>query len=787
MKKVLKLVCFTLLMSMVSVYGQATVLKGIVKDNESKEVIPYATVVLKKENTIFKGVVTNEKGEFQINKIPKGNYNVEISFIGYVTSIKELLLKDSEKEKVLKDVFLFEDSVALETVEITAEKSTIIQKIDRKIIEIGKDLTSVGASASDIMSNIPSVSVNQDGEISLRGNENVRVLVDGKLTNNTAAELLQQIPSTSIKSIELITNPSAKYNPDGMSGIINIILKKNVNLGFNSSITSGVTFGQRTRFNNAFNFNYKTGKVNFFGNYGNRLGVQVTDGLITRTEEEVSQLTKNFNERNSHLVKAGVDYFVNEKNTISMYANYNKLEGGTDGSRDITYYNNPFNNFTQYGFLKSSSETVAYNLDFKHDLKKQGHYLELELNYNTLNRGNTNDFLYVGQSPIDDYLEQVSDERDNTILNIDYTNPLKENVFLEMGIETRIRNTNNIYKTNHMNFSDAVFKYDRDIFSFYTTFSQSFQKWKYNIGVRVEDYNVEAVFDEAVVDSVNFSDNLINVFPSGFISFTPDEDKKQTIQLNVGRRIDRPSLNQINPTRQISTPLTIIKGNPLLRPQFTNSIEVNYLRKINKGSINGGVFYRRAYDEINRIGYFDVDNPSIFVIDYENFDSNDMYGLEFSSRYRVLKWWSFNASFDVYSRNLKGVIESEDVSVSNSLLNFKMSHSFKLLDNVVFQLFSAYSGPQKVLQYELKDNFYLNTGLRYNFAKGRGSVNVNFNDVFKTRRFAFEAFRTILQEGEFKRDTHTVFFGFNYRFGGGKNKALQRKKREKNIKADKFL
>lgn len=777
------ILCFISFLSILKTQSQSASIFGVITDKN--EAIPYATIVLKENNNVVKGTITDDKGKFKLSKIQLGNYILEVQFIGYNIISKNVNIQKSSEKVNMNTIILEEDTVHLNEVEITTERSTITQKVDRKVITIGKDLSTVGASASDIMTNIPSVSVNQDGEISLRGNENVRILIDGRITNISSTDLLQQIPSNTIKSIELITNPSAKYNPEGMSGIINIILKKNTNLGFNGTLSTGITFGKKTRFNNALNFNYKKGKSNFFGSYGNRLGTQVSEGSITRTIENTNQYTKNLNDRASHLVKLGYDYHINDKSAVSFYTNQNKFEFLSNGTKTLTFFDDESLNFIQTDILNRTNYNASYNVDYKLDFKKTGHNIEFEIDYNLSNTTSYNNYNFTENIEIEDYNEAIYDERDNLTINLDYANPMNDKTTLEFGVETIIRSTNNSYDTNREEFVNSVFEYTRNIYSFYANLSKKLVKWNYNFGIRLEDYNVNSEFLENESSTLNFNQKLFNVYPSGAVSFSPN--KKNTYQLSFSRRIDRPSLNQTNPTRQISTPQLIIVGNPRLRPQFTNSVELSYNKKIKKGTINFGGFYRKTFDEINRIGYFDTVNPNIIILNYKNFDTNNIYGLEFSSNYRFNNWWSFNTNLDFYTRNLTGFIEDEKVAVSNTLFNVKLNNSFKATKNLTFQLFTLYKGPQKVLQYELKNNFYINTGARYNFDKGKGTISINFNDILSTRRFAFEAFRTIIQEGEFTRDTHNLYIGFSYRFGGNKNKSSKRKKRDKNVKADKFL
>lgn len=769
-----------------SLIAQKATVSGTVLDKQTNKAIPYANIIIKSSDKIISGGITDDNGKFKISKIELNTYTLEIQFIGFKTFSRTITFTESNNKINLGTILLEEDATSLDAIAITAERSTIVQKVDRKVINIGKDLTTVGASASDIMINIPSVSINQDGDISLRGNENVRILIDGKPTNLSARELLQQIPATSLKTIELITNPSAKYNPEGMSGIINFILKKDANLGFNGSFNSGFTYGERARYNNSINLNYRKGKLNFYGNYGNRFGKSLSFGNITRTIERTSQTTDNVNDNTSHLVKLGFDYFINDKNTFSFYTNQNFVNNIVDGNRDILFFNNPADNFNQIDITNTDNTNASYNFDFKHDFNKEKHSIELEVDYNTLDSENAYDFIFSGNRPSIDYTELIANKRTNTTINLDYTNPISANTTLELGLETRIRNTDNIYETGNPNFNNSTFSYDREIYSFYATISQFWDKWQYNIGLRLEDYNVDAQFFENNETPFFFTDKLFNIFPSGFLKYVPSKTSKNAYQFSFSRRIDRPSLNQINPIRQLNTPQIIITGNPSLVPQFTNSVELNYTRKINKGNITFGGFYRQISDEINRRGFFDADNPNLLIIDYDNFDDNNAYGLELSASYKPINWWTINSSFDVYSRAQKGVIENETVAVNNTLLNAKINQSFKASRNLTFQLFALYTGKQKVLQYELKENYFLNAGARYNFAKGKGTLSVNFNDIFRTQRFAFEAYRTIIQTGEFRRDSQSVFVGISYLFGG-KNKNVKRKKRDTNEKADKFL
>jgi len=285
----------------------------------------------------------------------------------------------------------------MQEVEIVKEKSTYEQKIDRKVVNVGKDLISAGATAGEIMNNIPSVSVDpQTNAISLRGNENVRVLIDGKPSNIDTAQLLKQIPSSSIKQVELITNPSAKYNPEGMSGIINIVLHKNANNGFNGNVNSGVTFGKTPKVNSSLDLNYRVGKINVYGSYGFNHGYQANYGNINSYQPNAEKVVSfDFKNKNtSHLYKIGADYYINDFNTISIYTNQNRFISSGNSITTVNYFSNAIDDITQFNTSKNNNPSETYNLDYKHKFKKEGENIEFEYNYNK-NKGNENSLFNI--------------------------------------------------------------------------------------------------------------------------------------------------------------------------------------------------------------------------------------------------------------------------------------------------------------------------------------------------------------------------------------------------------
>ncbi len=793
----------------VTSFDKKGTITGKVIDATLSEPLPYVTIVVKNTNgETITGSITDDNGEFKINDLPDGKMNVSVQFIGYKTQTKEINITSDTKNINLGTFVLEEEATGLDEVTVVAEVSTIEQKIDRKVVNVGKDLTTAGATASDIMNNIPSVNVDQQsGNISLRGNENVRVMVDGKLSNVPVAQLLKQIPSTSIKQIELITNPSAKYNPEGMSGIINIILHKNTNIGFNGNINLGVTKEINARFNSSIDMNYRNGKFNFYGNYGNNIGKSANYGQVLRTSDDLLQEFDFGNNNKSHLYKVGLDFYLDDKNTFSIFTNQNLYDGKGTGTTDITYGNDTMTR--QLFDNETDNVSSQYNFAYRHDFKKDGERLDVEADYNDFSQDEKADFRFVNIDFPPNYLDFVNTDRDQTTINIDYTNPLSESTKLETGLEARLFNSDILYNSTGQSFTEdgdivptpgTDFTYSRDIYSAYVTYGKNYEKWSYQVGLRAEtvavDNNAKQYNDDGTTEDFKFENDYFQIYPSAFFTYTPSE--KNTFQLSYSRRVDRPGVDQVNPIREWSTPLISSYGNPELEPQFTNSLEVNYTRNLKKGSITAGVFYRIIEDEINRALYVDRIDLDKTILTFDNFENTSAYGIELSSNYRPTKWWSLNASFDLYSQKSKGISEeldtaegqtptvddiiSKKVDVDNLVWNVRMNNNFSITKDLTFSLFGMYRGMQKGIQFERQPMYFVNTGLRYNFMKN-ATVSFNYNDIFNTMKFEFESDRPYPSKGEFNWESNSWYVGLSYRFGGNKYRAVQRKNRDNNEKS----
>lgn len=767
--------------------------------DKSNQPISYATVTVKEGETVITGSITDDNGAFEVKNLAPKNYTVEIQFIGYKPYVGKADLTTGQKTFSINKITLADEATQLEGVEVVAERSTIEQKIDRKVINVGRDLTTAGATASEIMNNIPSVNVDQDGKISLRGNQNVRVLVDGRPTNMDPAQLLKQIPSTSIKKIELITNPSAKYNPEGMSGIINIVLHKNSNDGFNGSLNAGITFAKEPKFNNSLDMNYRTGKVNFFGNVGSNFGKYFNDGFIERFDNNSQQVLDIVNDNDSYLYKIGMDFYIDDNNTLSVYTNQNGTDGTGNVDTDIRYLNGDQPNVLQFGEYLTDNRSGAYNLAYKHKFKKDGHTLDFEGNYNDYDQTqNANFDTTTFTDPADQvvYSDKTIDKRETTTLNLDYVNPLNDKSTLEVGAEARVIRTSNDYTTGNESVAvdsrSSNYTYDIDIYSAYATFGQKFEKFSYQLGARFESYKAKANL-KVNTGNVAFDDDYLTVYPSAYLTYNLNE--KNMFQLSYSRRVDRPSLEQTKPIREFSTPLVTGLGNQELQPQFTNSVELNYTKMLEKGSITGGVYYRLINDEISRVLYSDetTDNPNDLIMSWANFDNNSAYGFELSANYKITKWWDVQPSIDFSNISQKGLVsvlregttdEFDFVrkEIDASAFNARLNSNFKATKDLSFLLFGFYRGDVSGIQNDSKEMYKIDMGGRYSLLDNKMSISLRFNDVFNMMEYGFDSKNPYPSTGVFAWESQSLYFGINYMFGGGKNRALQRKYREDNTK-----
>ncbi|MGY6648797.1 TonB-dependent receptor domain-containing protein [Wenyingzhuangia sp. IMCC45574] len=754
---------------------------GTIVNKKTNETIPFVTIFIKNPKET-KTSLADEEGNFLTKGLTKKNYSIVVEAIGYKPFQKKIVLSDKNTLNIGK-IELEQDIHALEAVELRAETTSIEQKIDRVVIKVGKDLTSVGTDAASVLDNVQSVTVDQQtGELSLRGNSNVRVLIDGKPTNIPTEQLIKQLPANAIKNIELITNPSAKYSPEGNSGIINIELVKNSRKGFNGSVNGSLTHGRNYRGNAGTNFNYKVKNLNFYGNYSYRGGDDDIKGKIER--HGVSrQDNYGINQRNNHFLKLGSDIDLDDKTSISLFTvqTFNKLNY-TNSSLITDLTDNKFLNDNVFS-LERKPRSQNYDASFHKKFDDKKHTLDFGIAFNTSESPETSDWSdTVETSKQSNFTEDIEATSKRWIVNLDYAKPINEDISIETGLDFR----NWINKKS--NFSDQIvndkldnpvsrnstrFDFDRKIYAGYFNYRQQIGDLGLQAGVRAEYYDLFANFN-AYVDDLDKDavDDKFSIYPSFFATYKVTE--KDQVQFSYSRRVDRPSVRQLNPIRTWGTPLVISKGNPDLTQQFTNSFELRYNRKVKGGNVSLTGFYRKLNDFISRSLDVDEQVDGRTLLSYDNFDKTDNYGFELASYLKIRKWWNLNGSIDIYYRDQQGVVAKiqedgsvirELVSVDNYLFNFRLNNKFTIGKKFSFQMTQMYRGKDKNVQFERKTMFMMNLGASYKVLNDKGTITLGASDIFNVFRAKFNIVNPYPQQGQFNWESQNVTLGFNYNFG----------------------
>ena len=483
----------------------------------------------------------------------------------------------------------------------------------------------------------------------------------------------------------------------------------------------------------------------------------------------------------------GADYYINDNNTLSFFTNLNFFDGKGDSNTVVDYFNNTSNtDVYQKNWNNSGNFTYTYDLNFKHNFTKKGESIEFQANHSVTDNTDLSHFLDNSVSSTND----ISGKTSYSQFNIDYVNPLTETSKLEVGYESRIQGGKNNFIDFSNTYSDLnTFDFNRNIHAIYANFSESFGKFNAQVGARAEQYDLFAHPVKISSNSANnqnavIKDAIFTIYPSAYLTYKMDDNN--TFNLNYTRRVDRPSNGQINPIREWRTPQMESRGNPALEPQFTNSFEVNYTKNTKIGSITSAVFYRMINAEISRVIYSDATNPNYNILSFNNFKNNHSVGAEINANLRLTKWWFTNASADVYFKTVRGTVTNlttnlpENGEVKVTTFNTRLNNTFSATKNLKFNLFGMYRGRDLSLQYARTPMYRIDFGANYTILKGKGTLSARLNDMFNMMHFGFDGNIPYKQVGEFHWESRTFYLGFNYNFGGGKNKELQRKQRDKN-------
>ncbi|MBA3971639.1 MAG: TonB-dependent receptor [Bacteroidetes bacterium] len=764
-------------------------LRGVVIDNRSKVPIEFATIALYKlkDSSLATGIVAGIKGDFELKELPFGRYFMKVNFIGYKQLIIDsIAIWPRALEVDLGQIRLKTNTELLGEVEVTSEKSTIQLGIDRKIFNVDKNIVSEGGSATDVLQSIPSVSVDIDGNLSLRGSGNVTVLIDGKpsgITGTSRAAILQQIPASSIESIELITNPSAKYDPDGMSGIINIITKKNKLSGFNGSVTIGA--GTNDKYNAAAAISYRNSKVNVYSNYGFRLNTRTGSGYSYRQNifpdttyflnSESSQLSRNV----SHNIKTGIEFFLNGKNTIGGSILYNT---GKDRSAQVSDYTEADENNVlsgSYARDEISEDTpvnLDYNLNYRKTFAKPKQELVFDGTYSTSSGKEHEDYIERDYSlkyaPKNAYplKQNTTTTSNNTIgtIQLDYVHPFKDQMKLEAGAKTTLRNIANDFVSESYNYGSSDFmadtnlsnnfKYTENIFAAYSTFTGTIKKFGYQLGLRAEQANTESYL---VTTDEKYTNNYFKLFPS--VHLSQKFNKEQEAQISYSRRINRPGMRSLNPFKDYGDPYNIRYGNPYLQPEFINSLELSYVKYWKKAVLTSTAYYRQTTGIIQRIKT--IGDSTVSITSFVNLNSSTSYGLELIAKTDITKWWNTTISANVFETKIDGENVDADLQNNNFSYIFKVMSNMHLLKNLDIQFTANYNGPTATAQGEVKSIFAMDFGIKKEIFKN-ASLGLNITDLTNARRMAFEASgNNFYQTMERRRESRIATLTFTYRFG----------------------
>ncbi len=776
--------------------GKTTV-SGTTVDKTSKQPIEFVTVVLlnKKDSAIIKGTITDKKGKFSIEEIPPGEYLIRYSFIGYDDFISgDLKIAAGQKNINLGNVELGQDSKKMNEVVVATTKTTLNTSIDRKVYNVDQDIMSSSGVASDILRNIPSVEVDIDGQVSLRGSANVLILINGKvspLMGKSSAEVLQSLPANSIQRIEVITNPSARFRPDGTSGIINIVLKKNIKLGWNGTVTANA--GNKDRYNGNIAANYNPGKINLFGSYSLRQDNRKRTNKIDRTYfDSTGKLSNYYNETNSsklrpvtHFATLGMDYNFNARNSFGISGNYfyRKLTKNDVVSK-FTYddKNVLIDNYDRFRYdpeFEKQSNVTAF---FLHKFKKEDHELNIEINNSKSKEVEDNHYwnvYYLPQRPIDLDNTLIKLKDNETQLTIDYTLPINESSQLELGYDGSILKEDldfygEYYDTaQRMFIKDAVktnlFLYKESIQAIYVTYQKSFEAFGFSVGLRAEQVNLKG--NLVTIDSL-IQNNYFKLYPTLHLSYEIDDDNE--LQLNYSRRINRPDPDELNPFPEYQDPRNLFAGNPKLLPEIINSVEFGYKWKNKNYSFVPSIYYRYRTN-----GFTEVIKPindSTLLTTSENLVKDQSAGLELIFTARVKKFFSGNLSGNIFYSQIDA--SNLGYSAKKSIVTFStnINTTFTVTKTSMIQLSANYRSARLTPQGKSYPRFVTNMGIRQDMLKNKLAVTFTVSDIFATGRDKRD-FNTVYlnQSSIARRDVKIFYIGVSYRFGKTKKEPKEQK------------
>jgi outer membrane receptor protein involved in Fe transport len=791
--------------------GKKIKVTGKVVEKNSSQPLEYATIVLQstQKSDVISGGITNAKGEFDIEVIA-GTYDIRVEFISFRTvEIKQQAILENTN---LGTIGLVDETTQLGEVVLRAEQSTVDIKLDKRVYNVGQDMMVKGGTVSDVLDNVPSVAVDVDGTVSLRGNESVRILIDGRPSNAiNINDALRLIPAEAIDKVEIITNPSARYDAEGGGGIINIILKKGKNNGINGTITG--TIGDPVNRALTGTINYKNENVNLFTTQGYNYSESPGNGLTETEYFNSDGTTRNFiYEDRSSIRKGGsyngnfgFDWFLTEKTTWTNIFNYR--ENVTDNPQIVSFTNFDANKVFQFNRTRTiNQDNEGQNIDLStnvmHKFNTEGHQLTFDGNYSI---NNSSDFTTIDDSVFENQRTVNDQKQERQLIQADYVLPIGSNGRFEAGYKGEFIDNltdfavedfdedTNTWVNNPI--ISNLFQYKEKVHALYTQYGNKINKFSYFFGLRWEDSNID-VNQLSTNDLTNKKYN--NFFPSAVFSYEIDE--KTNTSLSYSRRIRRPRGFFVNPFPNLNSNINIFQGNPDLDPAMTHAIDLVYLQKWGKVTLSSSAYYNITEDAFQFIrtesGQFvetDVNGEivltPIIITTPINLANEYRFGFEFNLNYNPYKWWKLNGNFNFFRNETAGEYSYEDFlgnTIVQNLDNIAVSWTSRITSRVTlpykidWQLNGNYRAPQTTPQGKSLGILSANTSLSKDILKDKGTIALNVSDIFNSRKRITETNipGVIDSYDEMQWRERQINLSFTYRFNRQKNERERQQRRE---------
>ncbi|MGN7203317.1 TonB-dependent receptor domain-containing protein [Pedobacter sp. SAFR-022] len=779
--------------------GGTAQINAKVVDASNNEAVPFATAVVLNSQTkaTVRAGQTDVEGNLSIKNLPAGSYTFKISYVGFQTMVREgIQLANSQVYSLGTIRMKAAKGTELNEVVIQGEKAAMQLGIDKKVFSVDKSLVSEGGTATDLLANVPSVQTDMDGNVSLRGSSGVRVLIDGKpslIGGGDVSVILQSIPASSIESVEVITNPSSKYDAEGQSGIINIVLKKNTKLGLNGNVA--LSAGNRENYNANTSLSFQNNKVNLFGNYSYRSGNRLGGGFnniqyLNTTPEGTAFADQNTDSRShdqGHNVKAGIDYTLAPKSVLSFSGGFNMRDNDRRETLLINQFNtanSPVRLSNRRNENEGKGNSFDLNLDFVQKFKKPKEELTFNLNYSEGNNDNfqfynTDIYFQTNQSLSNLVLERNLRDGWNRNYNIqaDYVRPIGTAGRIEAGYRSQFRDSKSM--TDASTFLDSLDAYQQNflvsnafesgeqIHALYLNYQNQIGNFGYQLGLRGEDAELNTTsgrFQET--GSTIYTPGKIaytRLYPSVFVS--QKLKNEQQVQLSYTRRVNRPRGWDTNPFLDVSDPLMWNQGNPNLKPEDVHAFEFGYSKYFKKVSFISSLYFRQTNDLIQRVRS-EPNAQGVTISTPQNLTRNIATGLELISRVDVAKPWNFTANVNLYQSKIDGAPEYGIIERSGFTWNANLTNNFNLPYNITLQLRADYRAPEVMAQGKRNAMYGVDAGAKYDFKDKKSSLSLNVRDVFSTRRWSMttEANNSIVDFERYMQGT-MANLTYSYRFG----------------------